>query len=355
MFQRKDGVALSGLRFTNKQVLWVGEMPQYWWVNHKQTVQQEIGGQYLWSPKVEQNGARSEFYKNMRRASPGDLVLSYANQAIRYVGRVTQFAFTAPKPEEFGNTGAYWSDEGWLLPVFWTPLDPPIRPKELIEILRPQLPTKYSPLNPFTGGGNQKAYLASIPQTVFETIIAGTAYDQSALARGGSNSLTFEVVTELLDDAIERRIADDMQIEETVKLSVILARRGQGRFRSNVETIEGACRLTGITNPSLLIASHIKPWRACKSAQERLDGMNGLLLTPDADHLFDRGFISFGDDGEVLVSPRVDHADLRRLGFEQLAWQRFGAAEAPMIWRTEDFSQPQRSYLAYHRSEVFVA
>src|SRR5690606_13635344 len=116
--------------------------------------------------------------------------------------------------------------------------------------------------------------------------------------------------------------------DDTVKKTVILARRGQGKFRSNVEAVESACRLTGITNPSLLIASHIKPWRHCSTAGERLDGMNGLLLTPDADLLFDRGFISFADSGEVLVSPRVDHSDLRRLGFEQLALERFGVAEA---------------------------
>ena len=104
-------------------------MRQYWWVNHKQTFNQEIEHQYLWSPKTSSNGARNRFYDNMRAANPGDLVLSYANQLIRYVGRVADFAFTAPKPSEFGATGAYWNNEGWLLPVFWTRLDPPVRPK----------------------------------------------------------------------------------------------------------------------------------------------------------------------------------------------------------------------------------
>src|SRR3546814_11166290 len=71
--------------------------------------------------------------------------------------------------------------------------------------------------------------------------------------------------------------------------------------------------------------------------------------------LFDRGFISFEDDGQVLVSPRVDRDDLRRLGFEQLAWERFGVAEAPATWPTDSFAAPQRSYLAYHRPDVFVS
>jgi putative restriction endonuclease len=329
-------------------------MPEFWWVNHNQTARQEIDGQFLWSPKTESNGARSEFYNNMRRASPGDLVLSYADQAVRYVGRVAEFAFTAPKPAEFGGTGGHWSDEGWLLPVFWTRLAPPIHPKALIGTLGPLLPKRYSPIHPISGAGNQKAYLAGIPPEVFDTVVAGADFNQEALARGGSNSLTFEVVTELLNDVVERRIAEDVLLEDTVKKSVILARRGQGRFRASVEAIERSCRLTGITNPSLLVASHIKPWRLCNSAQERLDGMNGLLLTPDADLLFDRGFISFEDGGEVLVSPRVDRVDLRRLGFEQLAHERFGVAEAPAAWQAGAFAPERHGYLAYHRSEVFV-
>jgi len=329
-------------------------MTDFWWVNHKQTVRQEIGGQYLWSPKTENNGRRSEFYRNMRRAKPGDIVLSYADQAVRFVGRVVEFAFTAPKPTEFGNAGTNWSQEGWLLPVFWTPLDPPVRPRLMIQQLGPLLPDKYSPIHPISGYGNQKAYLARVTKAVFDSIVANATYDRLALLRGGANSLTFQVVTELLDDAAERKVAHDVQLEDTVRKSVIQARRGQGKFRANVEAVESSCRLTGITNRSLLIASHIKPWRACKTATERLDGMNGLLLTPDADLLFDRGFISFRDDGEVLVSEHIDHDDLYRLGFQQLVRERFGLAEAPTMWRTTEFSVNQCRYLSYHRSEVFV-
>lgn len=329
-------------------------MPQFWWVNHNQTARQEIEGQYLWSPKTESSGARSQFYNNMRRATPGDYVLSYADQRVQYVGRVVEFAFTAPKPEEFGETGAYWSQEGWLLPVYWTPLAPIVSPRTMINVLGPLLPDRYSPINPVTGYGNQKAYLAAIPEGVFEAVVAASKFDAEALVRGGANRLTFEVVTSLLDDAVERRIQQDPDLDATTKHSLVLARRGQGRFRAAVQRVEPACRLTGITNPSLLTASHIKPWRACASSDERLDGMNGLMLTPDADLLFDRGFISFDDSGAVLISTRVDRSDLRRLGFERLAQERFGTAVVPEEWQTGAFVAAQQVYLAHHRSDVFV-
>jgi len=45
--------------------------------------------------------ARNGFYNNMRRADLNDIVLSYADGKIGHIGRVTEFAFTAPKPEEF--------------------------------------------------------------------------------------------------------------------------------------------------------------------------------------------------------------------------------------------------------------
>ena len=329
-------------------------MPSYWWVNHKQTLRQEIGGEYLWSPKTNKGGRRNHFYDNMRRANPGDFVLSFANGRIGWVGRITDYALPFRKPAEFGSAGANWSEDGWYLPVYWTPLNTVVSPKELLEDLRPLLPEKYSPIRPITGDGNQHVYLAGISQDVFELVTSATTYNQDSLLFGGDNSLTYAAVTEELDDRVERAIRAET-LSDTVKTSVIQARRGQGVFRRNVEAREKACRLTGITNPALLIASHIKPWRVCTTADERLDGANGLMLTPDADHLFDRGFITFAEDGDVLVSQRVPDDDLRRLGFEQLMRQRSGMSEAAAVWQSGALSESCNQYLGYHRSQVFIA
>lgn len=327
---------------------------QYWWVNHKQTVRQEIDGQYLWSPKTRSDGTRNEFYLNMRRANPGDLVLSYADGAVRWVGRVTEFAFAAPKPEEFGRAGQNWGKDGWLLPVFWTPLSQPVQPKPMIDLLRPLLPTTHSPLNANTGNGNQNSYLAAISRELFAAITAGTAFDHDMLAVGGANSLTYDVVKELLDDVEERNVLGDESLSATVKESVVQARRGQGQFRKNVFRWEKVCRLTGISNPELLIASHIKPWRVCESAAERLDGRNGLLLTPDADRLFDRGFITFLDDGRTQVSPRADPFDLERLGFPELAAAVGKLSDHMAHWHGNELPDSQRAYMNFHRRDVYL-
>jgi putative restriction endonuclease len=101
---------------------------------------------------------------------------------------------------------------------------------------------------------------------------------------------------------LELELADDFTVRETERLALIRARNGQGLFKERVSAIESACRITGVSNPVHLVASHCKPWRDATN-EERLNGENGLLLTPSIDHLFDRGFIGFENNGELIISP----------------------------------------------------
>jgi putative restriction endonuclease len=100
---------------------------------------------------------------------------------------------------------------------------------------------------------------------------------------------------------LEREVATDKTLPETDRMAKIRARRGHGLFKDRVSQIESRCRITGVRNPVHLIASHCKPWRD-SSNEERLNGENGLLLTPSIDHLFDRGFIGFEDNGRLIIS-----------------------------------------------------
>ncbi|HYH94933.1 HNH endonuclease [Hyalangium sp.] len=270
------------------------------------------------------------------------MVLSFADAHVRFIGRVTDYALSVPKPSEFGSVGANWSAEGWLLPVTWVRLNPAARPKDFMDVLGTLLPTKYSPINPVTGNGNQKAYLAEISRAVFESVTSRGTFDQEALrTTTGRNSGDF---VELLEVTVEERLKQDVSLGETERTQLLKARRGQGQFRERLCRIEQRCRVTGVSNLALLVASHIKPWRACTTAQERLDGYNGLLLTPHVDLLFDRGLLSFGDEGRILLCPRLERDDLERLGLETRLQHSVGT-----------FLPEQRRYLRYHREHVFLA
>jgi predicted restriction endonuclease len=145
------------------------------------------------------------------------------------------------------------------------------------------------------------------------------------------------------EEDLAKRVEEDTRIPITEKRQVILARRGQGKFRERVSRIEHVCRITGVNRPEHLIASHCKPWRDCESNDERLDGENGLLLTPTVDHLFDHGFISFENNGDVLMSPVVHRESLKRMGIGPEERRNVGA-----------FSDGQRRYLEFLRDLVFL-
>jgi len=133
--------------------------------------------------------------------------------------------------------------------------------------------------------------------------------------------------------------ANDMAgIAETEKRALIKSRIGQGEFREDLVKLWGSCSLTGLTNISLLKASHIKPWRDSTNS-ERLDPYNGLLLTPNYDLLFDWGLIAFRENGKIIISDRLSRNDRRA----------FQADEGQMLRKIYPENQP---YLEYHRDNI---
>jgi len=131
-------------------------------------------------------------------------------------------------------------------------------------------------------------------------------------------------------DLLNRALAGPVERHQLVK-----SRRGQGVFRDNVESRESRCRVTGISNLRYLRASHIKPWRKSTDI-EKIDGNNGLMLAPHVDFLFDRGFISFANDGTLIVSTQIEDGVLESWGI-------------PSKMNVGIFSPEQSAYLKFHR------
>jgi len=115
---------------------------------------------------------------------------------------------------------------------------------------------------------------------------------------------------------LEQDLEENLEIKATERDALVMARRGQGLFKERVMRIERRCRITQVDNPVHLRASHLKPWRDATN-EERLNGDNGLLLTPSIDHLLDKGFISFENSGELIISPVAHKPSLERMGVAQ--------------------------------------
>lgn len=127
--------------------------------------------------------------------------------------------------------------------------------------------------------------------------------------------------------------------KETVRRSLSLSRVGQGEFRANLLNLWDACAITSVDVPEILKASHIKPWKESTN-QERLDPYNGLILTPTLDSLFDAGFVSFENNGGILLSKNIQpYSGLLNL--------------SPDMKLRKTFSKNQH-YLEYHRDVIYM-
>jgi hypothetical protein len=135
----------------------------------------------------------------------------------------------------------------------------------------------------------------------------------------------------------QTKISGMPRVTEVERLAI--QRIGQDVFRMGlIDYWQGSCPLTGITDPALLRASHIVPWADCGSDAERLDVHNGLLLSALWDAAFDRGLVTFNDDGEPHFSPALSEP-----------------ARAELRWHKPlPLTEEHRARLTRHRTQIFI-
>ena len=141
--------------------------------------------------------------------------------------------------------------------------------------------------------------------------------------------------SEELEHDIEN-IIEDKTIAETEKSTYINTRIGQGKYRRELIGYWEACALTGYGDTRLLVASHIKPWKV-SSNEERLDSYNGLLLLPNLDKIFDLGFITFENNGKIIISNYLEET------------AKLGVTHNMSV----NLNDHHQEYIEYHRDMVF--
>lgn len=132
------------------------------------------------------------------------------------------------------------------------------------------------------------------------------------------------------------------EAEEDIKVNreyVIKTRIGQAKFRGRLLEDSSKCKVCGMDMDDLLVASHIKPWSKCLE-REHLDKYNGFLLCPIHDSLFDKGYISFDDNGNILISSKIDLQNYDLLSINK---------DISVI--LHDYN---KIYLDFHRKFIFI-
>lgn len=175
-----------------------------------------------------------------------------------------------------------------------------------------------------------------------------TVTERSMLKRikrhASSNSLASELSRLNADKFFNRPIF----VAELDRPDIVMLRK---EFRSNLERIHKKCQVTGVSYGC--IASHIKPLASCNSRDECVDPANGLYLGKAIDEVFDKGWISFDDDGQMLISEHFQFKHPKDIDVRiPRAWLSGDARLEPP--KDEGAAKRQQSYMRHHRYNVFV-
>jgi len=149
----------------------------------------------------------------------------------------------------------------------------------------------------------------------------------------------YDLGVALPDAPLETFIEKTKNLPRTTEAERLVVQRvGQDVFRNSLlKYWNNRCSLTGIQDLALLRASHIIPWRKCPDDAERLNPFNGLLLSALWDAAFDKGLVTFDDDGQPLFSPNLS-----------------SKAQAELRWNNPlPLRDKHRERLNWHRSHLF--
>lgn len=294
----------------------------FYWVFQNSTFKEESAGNYLWAPKKGKNGRTPFHWETMNYLQEGDIVFSSYQQKIVAVSTVISTAYDHKKPFAV-NTDNEWEEEGNKVNLNFHKLNNPIQLKVFSSELQKLLNVFHGPLNS-KGTGNQ-GYLYEVSDE------AGTI-----LLRQVETQNNINIETKFQEDIEEENIS------ETTKEAIVESRIGQGQFRKELINFwEEKCAVTGVPLTDILIASHIKPWKVSNN-KERLDVYNGFLLSPNYDKLFDTGYISFGDNGKIIISTVLNKIERDLL--------KISSADV----LTKELDPKHKEYLEYHRDIILI-
>lgn len=146
------------------------------------------------------------------------------------------------------------------------------------------------------------------------------------------------------NDILLEILPEGMDKEQKTKAQI-----GQYFFRTAVLTAyQNKCCITGISEPKLLIASHIKPWSISDEKTERTNPRNGLCLNALHDKAFDKGLITVKKDYSLVLSKKIKEVEM---DLETREW--FYSFEGRKINLPDKF-YPSDDFLEYHNDMIFL-
>lgn len=302
----------------------------YFFVFQNKSYKEERKGGFLWAPQKNQNGQRVSHWSEMENVKKGDIIFNSYDTEMLSVIVAKEDSMVHEKPEDLDNI-ELWEKEGWIVFGDYFDLNVPIHYRNHMDNILGLQGEKYAPFNKI-GRGNT-GYLFRVTPQLAEYLFSLIAVDNGDVLEqilNSDNKMEEEFVSEVEDIPQE--------IDETEREQIIKSRIGQSIFKKKLLKSNGICRLCGVADERFLIASHIKKWSESNNV-ERLDVNNGLLLCPNHDSLFDKGYISFKDNGNIIISTSIDYQSMTFLNVN----------ENMKITMNSD----QEKYMEWHRKNRF--
>ncbi|WP_145148504.1 HNH endonuclease [Paenibacillus xylanexedens] len=299
---------------------------RYFLVFQNKSYKEEKKGEFLWAPKANIEGQTFHHWNSMTLVSKGDVIFNSFNGELLSIIVANNGFKESSKPADLAEVDL-WENDGWKVDARYVQVDKPIRYKDYMDDILALQGEKYAPFNSL-GRGNT-GYLFQVTDQLADylfSLLELKLEDVVAVEKSEDELIEAEIIA----------VSDEP--EETVREQVVKNRIGQGIFKQRLRALEEKCKLCGIDNPNLLRASHTKPWSVSDN-KERLDQYNGFLLCPAHDILFDKGLISFRDDGFILVSPLLEaHNKILMNVHEEMK---------------VNLLEGHKVYLEYHRERIF--
>ena len=289
----------------------------FFWVNIGGSYKEVQEQNYLWAPQygMDKNGKRFLLpsWETMKYVKSGDIIFCNKDREIVYVA--TAIANSEPAPRPHNRSFDKWEREGTRVNLELTVLDHPIDISQFCDIFINVFNELSKPKVFAETGSCTQTYMCEIPEAAARMV---ASFIQDDVSLDFSNGPT--------------------KVKEATgssKQTTILARVGHGPYREKLFRIWGGrCAVTGIAVGSILNASHIVSW-SISNEKEKVDPYNGLPLIPNLDRLFDRGMISFDDNGCLLYKPGT--VDLLR------------DLKIPLNSKIEGLFEQNKKYLQRHR------
>lgn len=177
--------------------------------------------------------------------------------------------------------------------------------------------------------------------------------------KNNPNSETYFFFRIFLDHEFRSIIHSNDEINRQTSQS--RSRIGQSYFKEKVHDHMPKCPFTNIDEWKLLRASHIIPYKICETEKtwkthnaippkykrkglknyHSIDKLNGLTLSITYDYLFDKGYITFLDNGQIICSSL----------FEDKTWDNLRIDESK---KYNILPKGREKFLEYHRKKVFL-